>query len=695
MTGLGADAMQCVALLAVCGRPVDAGGFGDALAWPAPRVVAATGELVRSGFVARFWDEYRLADDLAQDEVLTQLPPPLLAQTHRKCASALRRRAEGDVHLLLDAFEHERAVGAATPALALEIARSPSRRLLGQSGLDYLVGIARAPNPDRDSSLALDFELAGMAADLGDPSTALALLTDLSAELPTRAERAVCALRAARHAFEMERVPEMVSMLQRTRHEGLGDPWMTVGADALEYLRLSWLEHDHATADTYRRRAVASARSLVEQAGSVEELTEGARRAFADAMDAERLACLRADDMQEMLARIDELIEATRGMGERHLDARLAASVPLRFLNRWPEAEQRVVAVLDEAQREVSPASTAAAQYQLALVLYNLGHVEEAARVHEDARRAGVHLDAYFEASDTWLCGLRQLIELSTGDWQASLQSLRSQAEQQGHPHCRLILRQRAALWAARFAEAGCAVVVPELLASAQMDADLVECPRCDCELPLVAAESLARIGATDLARERLATWDQRHPCPLARARFMHQRASAVLASAEDDADALAQIRAVIAEAAAAGTRLEELWGLIDLGVVQARRDVAAAAGTWSAAARLAAGLGAASEQSLVRRHLRELGVRWVDRSVVAKHAEGPLGALSRRELEVAQLAASGTSNANIARSLFISEKTVEQHVSRVLTKLGVHNRVELAARYRTLLDAAPGSIGK
>jgi DNA-binding NarL/FixJ family response regulator len=59
--------------------------------------------------------------------------------------------------------------------------------------------------------------------------------------------------------------------------------------------------------------------------------------------------------------------------------------------------------------------------------------------------------------------------------------------------------------------------------------------------------------------------------------------------------------------------------------------------------------------------------------------AETILAELSDRELEVLRLIANGKDNAQIARELFISPKTVKNHISNILMKLQIDNRIQAA----------------
>lgn len=57
-------------------------------------------------------------------------------------------------------------------------------------------------------------------------------------------------------------------------------------------------------------------------------------------------------------------------------------------------------------------------------------------------------------------------------------------------------------------------------------------------------------------------------------------------------------------------------------------------------------------------------------------------GKLSRREVEVAKLICHGEANKKIAEKLFISEKTVKSHVSNILAKLDIVDRIHLVIKY-------------
>jgi DNA-binding NarL/FixJ family response regulator len=85
----------------------------------------------------------------------------------------------------------------------------------------------------------------------------------------------------------------------------------------------------------------------------------------------------------------------------------------------------------------------------------------------------------------------------------------------------------------------------------------------------------------------------------------------------------------------------------------------------------------------------RRLVERFAPRAASPGH---DLSALTPRELEVLGLIARGLSNAELAASLTLSEATVKTHVARILTKLGLRDRVQaVVLAYETGL-VAPGS---
>lgn len=103
-------------------------------------------------------------------------------------------------------------------------------------------------------------------------------------------------------------------------------------------------------------------------------------------------------------------------------------------------------------------------------------------------------------------------------------------------------------------------------------------------------------------------------------------------------------------------------------------------------AVRLFEDLGADGSAHALRRDLRDRGVR-VPRGL-SRAARDHAAGLTARQAEVLALLAEGLSNAGIAEELFISERTVENHVAAVLMKLDAPDRRQAvtAARARGLV---------
>ena len=100
-------------------------------------------------------------------------------------------------------------------------------------------------------------------------------------------------------------------------------------------------------------------------------------------------------------------------------------------------------------------------------------------------------------------------------------------------------------------------------------------------------------------------------------------------------------------------------------------------------------GLGATAAVARTRDRMRELGVAAIPRGPRAETRADAFG-LTRREREVLDLVREGRTNAEIAQALWIAEKTVDHHVSAILTKLGVGSRRDAARLAAAAEVAAP-----
>jgi DNA-binding CsgD family transcriptional regulator len=76
----------------------------------------------------------------------------------------------------------------------------------------------------------------------------------------------------------------------------------------------------------------------------------------------------------------------------------------------------------------------------------------------------------------------------------------------------------------------------------------------------------------------------------------------------------------------------------------------------------------------------------------VAKRKAAKWYDLTAQERQIAQLASSGRSNPEIATRLFISRHTVEYHLAKVFSKLGITSRKQLAGATRRSEMSAPAT---
>ena len=195
---------------------------------------------------------------------------------------------------------------------------------------------------------------------------------------------------------------------------------------------------------------------------------------------------------------------------------------------------------------------------------------------------------------------------------------------------------------------------------------------RSGLKLMLAGAEQIEVVGEVDDGRGVLAAVDRHHPdvvlmdirMPqldgIAATRLLRTQPQApgVIVLTTFDADELV-LRAL--RAGAAGFLLKDTP---PAEIVQAIEHVHAGDGSLSPA---------------VARRLITLVAGDTDAGERHEKARGRLATLSAREHEVAIAVGRGLANADIAAELHMSVATVKAHVSRLLTKLGVDNRVQIA----------------
>ena len=642
------------------------------LGWPTERTSRAAGALVDRGLATADPGSVKVAHDLIRAAVVRTLPEETARRLHATLAVELERSAHGDLQLLSAALEHRQRAGVGSIDLALDVASSPRRALLGHDAFLRLAAIADAA----PGEFALKQEVAELALELGDATAALERWAELGERLPSRAARANALLRAALAARKVDDEREAAAFVERAR--------AYAGSDSLLALRLDLFEaFGLLAAHTDDRRGRELAADAIRRARA---LAPREREAYIEALRLEFSVALYDAAGERALLLADELAEAARGFDEKiRLAALIRGGDAARIFGAFGAAEARLRPAWNEARALALPTLVIQAAYGLAGCLLRLARLVDAEAIVVEAeglaRRLGDPAAKRFGTER-----VAALIALERSEWPEALARVERVIADEPNRHMHIDLHEAAAVALARVAPVAEERRILSHLQSAQEAAHSVGCVRCSGELALVRGEVFARLGRLEEARVALTEATERStPPPNSVAAFWRARAEAVGALRSGDEDAIPRLERLVADAERLERHLDALWLRLDLAQAYVASDRTKAVATLDALGMAAARCGALTAANAADRELRRLGVRTWRRGHVGQGAK-----LTEREEQVARLVASGASNPEIARALFLSRKTVERHVSNALAKLGARNRVELATLLWTEVEGVP-----
>ncbi|HET7726203.1 MAG TPA: AAA family ATPase [Candidatus Limnocylindrales bacterium] len=678
LVALGADAGMLLAALAVGARPFAVEQVAAVLDWPVERAAFAARELVGRGLVVSVAGTLRLAHDLIRDAAVREMPADRRRRLHDGFAAWIEAAAGEDPSQLCEALGHRQEADLPSAALALRVLTSPQRRLLSEANVRLLVSIADRLTPGSPQQVELDVALAAIAARLGLPELARARWNRAAVGSTDVRLRQEAAVESAHAAYALDRGDEVHADLDRALAIAEPAPELAIRIGALRAETQLWLDHRTAAGAETAAATLALAEQLAAARGGLDRLDPPGRAAYLRALESAGDAALQEDRGADVL-RVGEIaVEVARGLDdEAYLAALTRTAFALRPLGRMRESTERYQEAWDRARAAVLPMAMVEAGHGLARGLRDLGRLPEARAVALETVQLEERLRTAPRRWGTAPTILHQ-IELVMGE-PGALERLEADTGRERDPHFRIGIHQTVAMWRARAAGTRETERILASVEAARDAADVSGCPRCGFERTLHAAATLARIGRVDAARaelERLpTTWT---PGYLLRDVWQAQARAAIAHAAGQRDEAIERLRAAIAMLDAAGMRTDLAWAWVDLADALGPEDRTEAVNALTRASELAVATGAGAVRRVAAQRLRSLGVRAWRRG---RGTIGPgLSALSEREREVATLVAEGRSNREIADALLLSPKTVERHVTNLLAKLGLRNRVEVAA---------------
>ena len=657
---------------AVAGDPFDpelaavAAGLDDAarVLEPLDRLVAA--DLVRSTGDGR---AFAFRHPLVRRAVYDAAPPAWRLGAHERVAAALAVRGAGPAaradHVARYARQGDlEAVEllAAAAATAADTAPAAAARL-------YSTAVGLLPDADVERRPALLGPLALAQAASGQLEQARDSLDEVLRLLPPEPPGMRVWLIAAAATIELmlgeiaQQQRRLLAALERVPPEHSAVLELTMGGS--QYYTL-----DYAAMREWAGRAAAHARD-----------DEPSVLAAAEAMGG--LARLMLGEPVEGQAMIDSSLQRIAALDDATLATRLdhpymvaaGALLAERFGDALAPITRAMAIARGTRQDRMIPMLAGLRSMMVENLLRMDEAMEEADTALEGARLLGkdaqLHPALMMQSQIRWLRGERAEAERAAAE---SVEVARRTAPSTATvtTHC-----NAAALWAEEQPER----CIREMVEAAGPGLERADQSWRTWLLAQLVRAALA-LGRLDDAERWTAEIEERAELtgtPGAQTRAAASRAGVLVARGEPAAGAALAAEAADA-AEAAGVRLDGIAARLAAGrALAAAGDRAAAVAAFQRVASDAGQGGAGLFVEAAARELRKLGSRLP--ATTRRAGAVDAGELSGREREIAELVAGGRSNKQVAAALFLSEKTIEHHLSRIYAKVGVRSRAELAAR--------------